>query len=136
MPATVERSHDLVADTNVLLANLSLLQEAVQVIGEWQERSPLHFLIPFVVIRELDGLKHSSRSNEDSGSADNTAFVARQATNWLLSVLKTHPTAIQMQGKHEVTDELLTRRDVPVNIPIVASSQTTGLSSQHRMTIL
>ncbi|GAA5834919.1 hypothetical protein JCM11251_002062 [Rhodosporidiobolus azoricus] len=78
----------VVVDTNVLISHLALLRDLVHLVASFPFPS-LTLLIPHIVLLELDGLKNSSRSQNGAGrSQASISFLARAATNWLLSALK------------------------------------------------
>ncbi|GAA5974284.1 hypothetical protein JCM21900_006653 [Sporobolomyces salmonicolor] len=97
----------VVVDTNILISHLSLLRSLAQLCASappWLcSRRPTLF-IPHIVLRELDGLKNSSRSADtpiNLTSHDglprrahaSVATLARAATNWLLSALPSSSAA-------------------------------------------
>ncbi|GAA5898642.1 hypothetical protein JCM5296_005948 [Sporobolomyces johnsonii] len=91
----------VVVDTNILISHLPLLRSLTELCASasplLSSRRPT-LLIPHIVLRELDGLKTSSRSADTPvnlasheglprRAQASVAILARAATNWLLSAL-------------------------------------------------
>ncbi|KAK4706177.1 hypothetical protein P7C70_g27, partial [Phenoliferia sp. Uapishka_3] len=107
----------VVLDTNILLRYLPLLRSLVDVLGDRPTRT-LQFLVPHIVVQELDGLKSSTRMTTQSlitthdesnpGSANNRqasiGTLSRAASKWLLQVLPSPgcpPTFVRGQRQFE-----------------------------------
>lgn len=78
----------LIVDTNFMLAHLSVIDKLLQLAAEYQ----LRIIIPVTVMKELDGLKSSSRLAQEGLSNKETkgksiGTLARWANNWIYSVL-------------------------------------------------
>ncbi|KAG8949315.1 hypothetical protein FRC04_008917 [Tulasnella sp. 424] len=86
----------VVVDTNVLISQLPLLKLTIQHLHSSPSLVDIVFLIPGIVIQELDGLRNSNKQNEVR-KADGTQAVvsvsvlARQANDWLLPIVNRSP---------------------------------------------
>ncbi|CDZ98573.1 PIN domain [Phaffia rhodozyma] len=107
------KSHDhhqkpyivLCLDTNVILSQLPLLRSVHHLVLTMYpaEPSPISFLIPFAVLRELDGLKSSTKlvqqsripgqpGTDRSTHAITVGYLAQRANRWLLDVKRAERT--------------------------------------------
>jgi rRNA-processing protein FCF1 len=100
----------LVVDTNFILSHLDIITELEGMATEFG----LKIIIPITVIRELDGLKSSSKTfNESSGSTRTVSlgFLARKAIEWIYSSLAENSTVVKGQKLTEKNDSSLVQDD-------------------------
>jgi rRNA-processing protein FCF1 len=118
-------AEDLYADTNVLISCLELLKEAVEALSKFLS-PPIRLLIPLIVIRELDGLKLSTRlvtlppvqstsrhsPVKKASSQVELSTLARQATTFILNAIASFPHLIKAQRKAESDDPAIWKTSV------------------------
>lgn len=94
-------------DTNVLISHLALLQAAVRQARDLPPSTRPLFLVPQIVLAELDGLKSSSRTTErvgngsDRGSSTRSSIsvLARTAISWLLDTISSPTSSRVLRGQ-------------------------------------
>ncbi|ODQ50247.1 hypothetical protein SAICODRAFT_27699 [Saitoella complicata NRRL Y-17804] len=90
----LSRGAVFVTDTNFLISQLSLVNDLAALHKEHGHT----ILIPWIVIRELDGLKSASPGR---GRAQNVAPLARQAITWIHDNLKRNEGSVRGQQMTE-----------------------------------
>ncbi|KZO98032.1 hypothetical protein CALVIDRAFT_554113 [Calocera viscosa TUFC12733] len=90
----------MVIDTNVLLSYLDRLKDISDILREFASTSLLEFVIPGIVLQELDAqAKHSRAAKPELQN------LAQAATRWLLNQIKDRksgkPAVVRMQRDHE-----------------------------------
>lgn len=68
-----------VLDTNVLISYLTLIQKLVQTLAD-RGRQDVVFVVPGIVVQELDGLRGRKESR-------GLSYTARRANDWLLPLI-------------------------------------------------
>ncbi|GAA6063626.1 hypothetical protein JCM10212_000127 [Sporobolomyces blumeae] len=102
----------VVIDTNILISHLQLVQSFAALAASIPIPHRPTLLVPHIVLRELDGLKTSSRSTDVAGTTNrrtavaSIATLARAATNWLLAAISSsresdEPPRVRGQRKSE-----------------------------------
>ncbi|KIO32884.1 hypothetical protein M407DRAFT_18342 [Tulasnella calospora MUT 4182] len=86
----------VIVDTNVLISQLPLLKLTVQQLDSSSPPVDVLFVIPGIVIQELDGLRNSKKQNEARKADGSLATVsvsglARRANDWLLPLVNRSP---------------------------------------------
>lgn len=97
----------LTLDTNVLISCLPLLESLVDACFACSEPL-LVFLIPLIVIRELDGLKMSTSITAQAGKKQALPLgtLAKQANKWILKMLEERSGIFRAQRKGETPAQL------------------------------
>jgi len=92
----------LVLDTNILISHLDILQTLFQKCAA-AGLPYLCFLLPLIVIRELEGLTKSTAvyRSKSSGKTVPVRVLAANANKWILSQLESHPNVVRAQRKGE-----------------------------------
>ncbi|KAG9019522.1 hypothetical protein FRB90_000831 [Tulasnella sp. 427] len=86
----------VIIDTNVLISQLPLLKSTIQQLHSSPNSFEITFVIPGIVIQELDGLRNSNKQNEarradGSMTLVSVSVLARQANDWLLPLVNRSP---------------------------------------------
>ncbi|KAG9046350.1 hypothetical protein FS837_004574 [Tulasnella sp. UAMH 9824] len=86
----------IIVDTNVLISQLPLLKLTVEQLQSSSPSINVLFVIPGIVIQELDGLRNSKKQNEarkadGSLTVVSVSGVARRANDWLLPLVNRSP---------------------------------------------
>ncbi|GAA97046.1 uncharacterized protein L969DRAFT_19916 [Mixia osmundae IAM 14324] len=111
----------IVLDTNILIDSLDLVARTVVSYSRPAQTSlassaatasptlfaphPVTFIVPSIVVNELDGLSKGCQSTRTGDHANTVALAAREATTWLASVTRelTQSTGLlQIQSKGDV----------------------------------
>ena len=97
----------LTLDTNVLISYLPLVEALVDACFACSEPL-LVFLIPLIVIRELDGLKMSNSITPQAGKKQALPLgtLAKQANKWILKMLEERSGIFRAQRKGETPAQL------------------------------
>ena len=82
-----------VLDTNYLLSHLSMLSKLFKMLPKTNA-----FIIPWIVVQELDGLK---KSNDSFVNRKSVGYLAREATRILLDALQKKESFIRGQKMNE-----------------------------------
>ncbi|PWW80834.1 hypothetical protein C7212DRAFT_274231 [Tuber magnatum] len=107
-----DATHILVIDTSFILAHLSLVNDLVLSYMEWG----CVVVLPWATIKELDGLKKSSRgiSGRDGGHRVDISMLARAANRWAFQVLSKPEPGIWGQAREEVIDGTFNHGDMAI----------------------
>lgn len=101
----------LVIDTNFILSHLNIVDGLQKVANNYG----LQIIIPITVMKELDGLKNSSRiANEDSSegiSNQSVGHLARWANDWIYSALAKNSSVVRGQKLRQRLDKSNTKDD-------------------------
>lgn len=101
----------LVVDTNFTLSHLNIINN----LQELARKYGLVIIIPITVMKELDGLKNSSRiaKNESSEtiSDQSVGHLARWANDWIYSALAKNDTAVRGQKMRQRLDKSTIKDD-------------------------
>jgi rRNA-processing protein FCF1 len=99
-----------VLDTNFILSHLDFLKELLQLLRPHNPRE-VQLIIPFIVIRELDGLKNakSKRSPKSSpvlsNRSENVAELAQQANVFLYEQFHANHSFLRGQSLSETLEK-------------------------------
>lgn len=96
----------LIVDTNFMLAHLSVINKLMELAPDYQ----LRIIIPVAVMRELDGLKSSSRVLESTGGKS-IGSLARWANNWIYSVLAKNNLYVRGQKQRQKLNSIHLNND-------------------------
>ncbi|CUM53593.1 uncharacterized protein AC631_00820 [Debaryomyces fabryi] len=101
----------LVVDTNFILSHLNIVNGLQDVANNYG----LQIIIPITVMKELDGLKNSSRiANEASSeriSNQSVGHLARWANDWIYSALAKNSSVVRGQKLRQRLDKSTTKDD-------------------------
>lgn len=99
----------LVVDTNFLLSHLNILDDLKKTGLEYM----LKVAIPMAAIKELDGLKKSTKISDLDGelSGKSVGHLARWANDWIYAALATNSDTVVGQKMSQVIDKFATQDD-------------------------
>ena len=99
-----------VLDTNFILSHLDFLKELLQLLRPHNPRE-VQLIVPFIVIRELDGLKNArskrspKSSPNSSNRAENVAELAQQANAFLYEQFHANQPFLRGQSLSETLEK-------------------------------
>lgn len=99
----------LVVDTNFLLSHLNILDDLKKTGLKYK----LKVVVPMAAIKELDGLKKSTRIADLDGelSGKSVGHLARWANDWIYAALATNSDSVVGQKMSQVIDKFATQDD-------------------------
>ncbi|CUM64155.1 uncharacterized protein PRCAT00001747001 [Priceomyces carsonii] len=100
----------LVIDTNFILSHLRILDELKRRANEFA----LKLVIPIAVMKELDGLKKSTRNSNDSGenvTGESVNHLARWANDWIYAALANNSESVIGQQMKQRLDKTTIQDD-------------------------
>ncbi|EDK36314.2 hypothetical protein PGUG_00412 [Meyerozyma guilliermondii ATCC 6260] len=99
----------LVVDTNFLLSHLNILDDLKKTGSKYK----LKVVVPMAAIKELDGLKKSTRIADLDGelSGKSVGHLARWANDWIYAALATNSDSVVGQKMSQVIDKFATQDD-------------------------
>lgn len=99
----------LVVDTNFLLSHLNILDDLKKTGLAYK----LKVIVPMAAIKELDGLKKSTRIADLDGelSGKSVGHLARWANDWIYAALATNSDTVVGQKMSQVIDKFATQDD-------------------------
>lgn len=99
----------LIVDTNFMLSHLNILND----LKETGEKYKIKVVIPIAAIKELDGLKKSTRVADMEGelSGKSVGHLARWANDWIYAALATNNGTVVGQKLSQRIDKFATQDD-------------------------
>lgn len=97
----------MVVDTNFMISHLDIVDTLAKLHAKYHHR----IVIPVTVVKELDGLKSSTRTTEDLISGKTVGYLARWANDWMYRMLAENDSSVRAQKIREVTDKTATKDD-------------------------
>jgi rRNA-processing protein FCF1 len=113
----------MVVDTNFMISHLDIIDELAKLSSKYHHR----IVIPFTVVRELDGLKGSRRTADDLISGKTVGHLARWANDWIYRMLAERHSAVAVQKLREVTDKEAIKDDSILDCCIYFKDRTGAL---------
>ncbi|WAR57759.1 hypothetical protein PtB15_8B812 [Puccinia triticina] len=130
------RQIDIVVDTNILLAYQHFLRALIPLLVP-----NCRLLVPAAVISELDGQKTRQHLVEvfEAGRCCRQQpmnWLARQATNWLLALVKNDSPSVMLQKLDEETAEVKRNNDADTRILLYAQKLHLQAKSHYPGTVI
>lgn len=97
----------LVVDTNFILSQLPLVDQ----LKDLGMQYGLVIVVPLEVVRELDGLKNSTKYTSEASTKQTVGRLARAANDWIFSCLAQGVPTVKGQGATQKVNRHLTQDD-------------------------